>query len=203
MTRILVTGGAGFIGSNLVAELFRRGHTITVLDNLSPQIHGENPDDSPLFQAITGKARFIKGSVTERATLTKAMHGQEVIVHLAAETGTGQSMYMVEHYTAVNIQATAMMLNILAEQKDHGVKRMVVASSRSIYGEGKYLTADGSPVYPVQRRAADMQAGQFDLYDAQGQALTDADTDEESRIHPSSVYGVTKQVQEQLVMTVC
>lgn len=201
--RILITGGAGFIGSNLVSELYRRGHEVTVLDNLSPQIHGSDPEQSPLFRSIRGKARFIRGSVSNRESVEEAMKGQEAIVHFAAETGTGQSMYMVEHYTGVNIQATAMMLNILAANKDHGVKRMVVASSRSIYGEGKYLDAKGQAVYPGQRKIADMEANRFELYDDAGAPLTLVPTDETARIHPSSVYGITKQVQEQLVMTVC
>jgi dTDP-L-rhamnose 4-epimerase len=201
--RILITGGAGFIGSNLVAELAKRGHEVTVLDSLSPQIHGENPDESPLLQSIVGKARFIRGSVTERASLEAAIAGQDAIVHFAAETGTGQSMYMVEHYSKVNIQATAMMLNILASKKDHGVKRMVVASSRSIYGEGKYLNAAGQAVFPTQRKIADMEAGRFEIYDDAGAPLTLVPTDETALIHPSSVYGITKQVQEQLVMAVC
>jgi dTDP-L-rhamnose 4-epimerase len=201
--RILITGGAGFIGSNLVSELYRRGHEVTVLDNLSPQIHGSDPEQSPLFRSIRGKARFIRGSVTNRESVEEAVKGQEAIVHFAAETGTGQSMYMVEHYTGVNIQATAMMLNILAANKDHGVKRMVVASSRSIYGEGKYLDAKGQAVYPGQRKIADMEANCFELYDDSGAPLTLVPTDETARIHPSSVYGITKQVQEQLVMTVC
>lgn len=201
--RILITGGAGFIGSNLVSELYRRGHEVTVLDNLSPQIHGSDPERSPLFRSIRGKARFIRGSVTNCESLDEAIKGQEAIVHLAAETGTGQSMYMVEHYTKVNIQATAMMLNILAANKDHGVKRMLVASSRSIYGEGKYLDAKGQAVYPGQRKIADMEANRFELYDDAGAPLTLVPTDETARIHPSSVYGITKQVQEQLVMTVC
>lgn len=201
--RILITGGAGFIGSNLVNELFRLGHEITVLDSLSPQIHGDVPTNSPLFHSIKGKARFLRGSVTDRPTILEAMKNQEAIVHLAAETGTGQSMYMVEHYTQVNIQATAMMLNILAEQKDHSIKRFVIASSRSIYGEGKYLSPDGQPVYPGQRSMLDMEALRFELYDGSGAPLKLVPTDEAARIHPSSVYGITKQVQEQLVMTVC
>ena len=201
--RILVTGGAGFIGSNLVAELFRRGHEVTVLDNLSPQIHGDNPEHSPLLKSIEGKARFLRGSVTDSVSIKEAMKGQEVIVHLAAETGTGQSMYMVEHYANVNIQATATMLNILTAQKEHKIKRLIVASSRSIYGEGKYLAADGQPVYPSARSVADMEAQRFELYDETGAPLQLVPTDETARIHPSSVYGITKQVQEQLVMTVC
>lgn len=204
MTRILITGGAGFIGSNLVAALYSKGYEITVLDNLSEQIHGSDPETSPLFQSVQDKVRFIRGSVCDRDTMEKALAGQTVVVHLAAETGTGQSMYMVDHYTRVNIQATAMMLDILGARKDHGVKRMIVASSRSIYGEGKYLNVDGNPVYPIHRNEIDMQDGRFELYDPQTkQPLSIVATDEASLIHPSSVYGITKQVQEQLVMTVC
>lgn len=204
MKRVLITGGAGFIGSNLVAALYAKGYEITVLDNLSEQIHGSDPESSPLFKSVLDKVRFIRGSVCDRDTMERALTGQNVVVHYAAETGTGQSMYMVDHYTRVNVQATAMMLDILGSRKDHGVKRMVVASSRSIYGEGRYLDASGRPTYPAHRDEADMQAGRFDLYDPHTNApLTLVATDEESLIHPSSVYGITKQVQEQLVMTVC
>ena len=203
MTRILITGGAGFIGANLVADLFAKGHEITVFDNLSEQIHGSDPESSPLYLAVRDKVRFIRRSICDRDAMETALVGQEVVVHYAAETGTGQSMYMVEHYTKVNIQATSMMLDILGSHKDHGIKRMIVASSRSIYGEGKYLNANGDPAYPDHRREADMLAGRFDLYDGSGAPLTLTATDESSLIHPSSVYGITKQVQEQLVMTVC
>lgn len=204
MSNILITGGAGFIGSNLVKALYDKRHIITVVDNLSKQIHGSEPETSPLFQTIRDKSRFIQGSVCDRATMEEALEGQEIVVHLAAETGTGQSMYMVDHYTRVNIQATAMMLDILSANRGHGLKRMVVASSRSIYGEGKYLNIEGLPVYPVHRNEADLQAGRFELYDEVTRAqLTLVATDEVSQIHPSSVYGITKQVQEQLVMTVC
>jgi dTDP-L-rhamnose 4-epimerase len=204
MTKILITGGAGFIGSNLVEALHQKGYEITVLDNLSEQVHGAEPETSTLFAAIRDKVRFIRGSVCDRAIVEQALEGQDVVVHYAAETGTGQSMYMVDHYTRVNIQATAMMLDILGTRKDHGIKRMVVASSRSIYGEGKYLKASGAATYPSHRNERHMQEGRFDLYDAQTDALlTLAATDEDSLIHPSSVYGITKQVQEQLVMTVC
>jgi dTDP-L-rhamnose 4-epimerase len=204
MTRILVTGGAGFIGSNLISVLHAKNYEITVLDNLSVQIHGEDPEGSPLYRSIKDKVRFIKGTVCDREVLAEALARQDVVVHFAAETGTGQSMYMVDHYTRVNIQATATMLDILGMQKGHGIKRMVVASSRAIYGEGKYLDSKGNAVYPGHRNDTEMQAGRFELYD-QGskQPLTLAATDEESEIHPSSVYGITKQVQEQLVMAVC
>jgi dTDP-L-rhamnose 4-epimerase len=201
--KILITGGAGFIGSNLALELVRRGHEVTVLDNLSPQIHGLDPQSSPLFKSIQGQVRFIHGDVTDRAALTSALAGQQAVVHYAAETGTGQSMYQIERYSQVNVGGTSLMLDILANQP-HEVRRVVVASSRSIYGEGRYRSPELGIVYPSHRSAADMQAGDFEVKMPGSQApLELMATDEDSRIHPSSVYGITKQVQEQLVMTVC
>lgn len=203
MKRILITGGAGFIGSNLVESLYREGFEITVLDNLSEQVHSSTPDNSVLYQAIKDKVRFILGSVLVKEDLLEAMQGQDVIVHLAAETGTGQSMYQVDRYVQANIGATGLLLDLLGNNP-HQVKRMVIASSRSIYGEGKYLREDGIPVYPGHRNSHDLERGVFEVQDPAGKGkLQTMPTDEESKIHPSSVYGITKQVQEQLVMTVC
>jgi dTDP-L-rhamnose 4-epimerase len=203
MTRVLITGGAGFIGSNLVQALHAKGHEITVLDCLSPQIHGADPEASPLVRAIDGKARLIRASVLDRDVMAEALAQTDVVVHFAAETGTGQSMYQVHDYCQVNIGGTSLMLDLLGGMT-HSVKRMVVASSRSIYGEGRYTAADGTFVYPGTRREADMLAGRFDPLDPEtGAAYTLAATDEASKIHPSSVYGISKQVQEQLVLTVC
>ena len=203
MQNILITGGAGFIGSRLALALKQRGATVTVLDNLSPQIHGSNPRTSALFKAIDGQVRFIEADVTNREALTAALAGQHAVVHYAAETGTGQSMYQIDHYARINVGGTALLLDILANQP-HSVQRVVVASSRSIYGEGKYYSAEHGVVYPGHRAAAVMSAGQFEVqHPAGGSALQLLATDEDSLIHPSSVYGITKQVQEQLVMTVC
>ena len=203
MKNILITGGAGFIGSNLALALIVKGHKITVLDNLSPQIHGENPEQSsPLYNSIKEKVTFIEGTVTSRADWEKAIANQDVIVHYAAETGTGQSMYCIEKYTEVNIQGTAIMLDILANQK-HQVKKVVIASSRSIYGEGKYIHSELGAVYPKHRVEADMLAGIFEVKYNGFSNLELVATDEESKIHPSSVYGITKQNQEQMIMTVC
>ena len=206
MEKILITGGAGFIGSNLALALLKRGHQITVLDNLSQQIHGKNPEEtSPLYLSIKDKVRFIKGTVACRETLQKAIADNTIIVHLAAETGTGQSMYEIQHYTDVNIGATALLLDILTNEK-HLVKKVVVASSRAIYGEGKYYNKTKNTfVYPLQRTDDDMQKGDFEVKDTQNHSdeLELVATTEDSIIHPTSVYGITKQVQEQLVMTVC
>ena len=206
MEKILITGGAGFIGSNLALALLKRGHQVTVLDNLSEQIHGKNPEEtSPLYLSIKDKVRFIKGTVACRETLQKAIADNTIIVHLAAETGTGQSMYEIQHYTDVNIGATALLLDILTNEK-HLVKKIVVASSRAIYGEGKYYNKTKNTfVYPLQRTDDDMQKGDFEVKDTQNHSdeLELVATTEDSIIHPTSVYGITKQVQEQLVMTVC
>ena len=191
--KILITGGAGFIGSNLSLKLIEKGYSITLLDNLSPQIHGNDPENnSPLFLSIKSKVRFIKGSVTSKADWLAAIGENEIIVHLAAETGTGQSMYQIDKYVQVNVGGTALMLDILANQKTK-VQKVVVASSRAIYGEGKYLTENNAPVYPQQRDKVKLDAGYFEVtipgYIGTLQLVA---TDEESKIHPSSVYGITK-----------
>jgi dTDP-L-rhamnose 4-epimerase len=199
---ILITGGAGFIGTNLALALQEKGHKITVLDNLSQQVHGNNPNKtSPLYKRIKDQIIFIKGSVTSEKDWSKALKGQEVIVHLAAETGTGQSMYCIKQYTEVNIQGTAIMLDILAN-REHKIKKIVIASSRSLYGEGKYIHPELGAVYPDHRSSKDMLRGNFEIMYNGYSNLKSAATDEESKIHPSSVYGITKQNQEQMVMTV-
>lgn len=203
MKKILITGGAGFIGSNLALALIAKGNIITVLDNLSPQIHGEDPDQtSPLYNSIKAKVTFINGTVTSREDWEKAIKNQDVIVHFAAETGTGQSMYCIEKYTEVNIQGTSVMLDILANQK-HQVKKVIIASSRSIYGEGKYIHSEFGEVYPKHRLEKDMLSGDFEVKYNGDSNLKLVATCEESKIHPSSVYGITKQNQEQMIMTVC
>ena len=205
MKKVLITGGAGFIGSNLALRLLKENFEVTILDNLSPQIHGDDPDTtSPLYRAIKNEVKFIKGTVTSKADWEKAIGDNQVIVHFAAETGTGQSMYEIARYTEVNIQGTALMLDFLANNP-HQVEKVVIASSRSIYGEGKYYAEElDEYVYPKHRTSAYMDAGDFEVkYPGCQNQLKLVATDEDSKIHPSSVYGITKQNQEQMIMTVC
>jgi len=205
MKNILITGGAGFIGSNLSLKLIQKGYNVTVLDSLSPQIHGDDAENkSVLYLSIRDKVSFIKGCVTLREDWKRAIEGQDAIIHLAAETGTGQSMYEIEKYTSVNIGGTAIMLDILANNL-HNVKKIVIASSRSIYGEGKYWSNElNAPVYPKHRTDEFMSKGDFEVkFKGLTESLKLVATDEESKIHPSSVYGITKQNQEQMIMTVC
>jgi len=203
MKKILITGGAGFIGSKLSLELQQKGYEVTILDNLSSQIHGENPEsDSPLYRSILGKVNFIKGDVANFEDWERALEDQNVVVHFAAETGTGQSMYQIEKYTEVNVSGTAIMLDILVNQP-HKVTKVIIASSRAVYGEGKYLHPELGLIYPKSRNVETMRNGKFEIIYPDGQMLTALPTDEESKIHPTSIYGITKYTQEQMVMTAC
>lgn len=205
MKHVLITGGAGFIGSNVALKLVAQGVKVTVLDNLSPQIHGDNPDvTSPLYNSIKDKVIFIKGSVTSREDWRKALKGVDAVLHLAAETGTGQSMYEIEKYVNVNIGGTAILLDILTNEKTD-VKRVVVAESRAIYGEGRYWSDElNAYVYPGERPEETMSKGDFEVkYPGCNEPLKLVGTTEDSLVHPGSVYGITKQVQGQLVHMVC
>lgn len=177
---------------------------MTVLDNLLEQIHGNHPDmTSPLYCSVKDKVRFIKGDVCDKAVLEDALKGVDYVIHLAAETGTGQSMYEIKRYVDVNIGATALLLDIMTNTKHH-VKRVVVAESRAIYGEGKYHCEKCGDVYPTERKDEDMAKGDFECHCPKcGGRVTLVATTEDSAIHPSSVYGIGKQVQGQLVHLIC
>lgn len=199
---VLITGGGGFIGSHLALRLLVAGHEVRVLDALIPQIHGDDPEASPLYQSIQGKVDFHRGCITDRALLARCLQGVDAIVHLAAETGTGQSMYEIQRYVDVNVGGTGILLDLLANTQ-HQVRKLVVASSRAIYGEGKYRCATHGVVYPEQRTAEDMEHGLFSPRCPVCGAFVEVEaTDESTPAKPSSIYGITKLNQEQMVLTV-
>lgn len=202
--RVLITGGAGFIGSHIALKLIEKGYEVSVLDNLLEQIHGADPDKtSPLYCSIKDKVRFIKGDVCNQEFLWNVLEDADYVIHLAAETGTGQSMYEIKRYIDVNIGGTALLLDLLTNKKNH-VKRVVVAESRAIYGEGKYYCEKCGDVYPTERKDEDMAKGDFECHCPKcGGKVKLVATTEDSAIHPSSVYGIGKQVQGQLVHLIC
>lgn len=200
---ILITGGAGFIGTRLALQLIEKGHKVTVLDNLSPQIHG-SADTSVLYQEIKDKVNFILGDVQNKSDWELALKDQQIIVHLAAETGTGQSMYQIEKYSNVNVSGTSILLDLLTNTK-HQIEKVIVASSRAIYGEGKYFSPSlNQSVYPLGRTEEDMLKGDFEVKcPITGEDAIMEKTDESSRIQPNSIYGLTKYYQEQSIMITC
>lgn len=204
MKNILITGGAGFIGSSLALKLIEQGHHVRILDNLSPQIHGTDPiHTSPTFRNILTRPEidFHTGDIINRESWISALKDMDIVVHLAAETGTGQSMYEIERYTQVNIGGTALLLDILTNSK-HSVRKILIASSRAIYGEGKYYSKELGIVYPKARKEKDLLRRDFEVkYEGAPTPLELLPTDETSQVHPTSLYGITKQVQEQMIMT--
>jgi dTDP-L-rhamnose 4-epimerase len=197
MTNVLITGGAGFIGSNL-ARMFqeRGGYSVTVLDNLSPQIHGEKASFNPALEVIT---RCIRGDVTQMEDCLAALEGQEVVIHLAAETGTGQSMYEIRRYCSANVMGTATLLEACKSMKG-SIRKIILASSRAVYGEGKHLCRECGPVYPGPRDESKMCRGDFGVYCPRClRATLAAPTDEKTPAMPLSVYGASKLMQEHLL----
>lgn len=203
MKKVLITGGAGFIGSNLALKLLKKGYEVIVLDNLSKQIHGDNPEKSYTYSLIKDKVKFIKGNVKDRSAWDEALTDDiDLVVHLAAETGTGQSMYEIEKYVDTNIKGTSILLDKIVNEKLN-VKKLIVASSRAIYGEGKFKCQEHGIVYPESRKDEDMKNGDFNVKcPICGKNVKMELTDENSKSHPTSVYGYTKKAQEELSILV-
>jgi dTDP-L-rhamnose 4-epimerase len=197
MTRaVLITGGAGFIGSHLADALLQRGDRVRVLDNLDPQVHGDGrrrPD------YLDPEVELIHGDVRDRDAVAKALDGVDTVYHLAACVGVGQSMYEVERYTDVNNRGTAVLLEALIQQP---VERLVVASSMSIYGEGLYRAADGSIVPGHERTLEQLKNREWELRDDAGQPLTPVPTPETKQPTLASVYALSKYDQERLAILI-
>jgi len=194
---ILITGGAGFIGTHLTRRLLGQGHSVTILDNFLPQVHGPQPT---VAADLVGKVRVVTGDIADQAAVQEALDGAEAVAHLAAETGTGQSMYEVSRYGRTNLQGTAELYDCLVRHPQR-VARVVCASSRAIYGEGAYRCDTHGVVYPKSRSTADKQSGHFDpLCPECLGACESIATPESAPAQPSSFYGLTKLGQEQMAL---
>lgn len=194
---VLVTGGAGFIGTHLTRRLLREGCAVTVLDVFSPQVHAGTKE---LACDLAGKVELVRGDVSDRDLVFRLLEDQDVVVHLAAETGTGQSMYELRRYEETNIGGTATILEALVNARNRRVKKFILASSRAVYGEGQFRCAAHGTVYPGQRQLADLLKGQYDLLCpyCDRQCTPDA-TSEDSPARPLSFYGLTKKAQEEML----
>lgn len=193
--KILVTGGAGFIGSHIVDRLIKNGYRVRILDNLDPQVHqGKIPN------YLNKRAEFIRGDVINLRDIRKALEGMDAIYHQAAVVGVGQSMYEIERYTLNNILGTARLLDYLANNK-HSVKRMLVASSMSVYGEGLYKCETCGPIRPPLRPDGQMAKKDWELYCPNCHKILQAiGTPESEPFRGNSIYAVTKKSQEDMVM---
>ncbi len=198
--KVLITGGAGFIGSHLVDKLIEEEkQDIVVFDNLEEQIHGKDKKP-PLY--LNKKAKFIYGSVTDNSTLKSLVKECDVIFHLAANVGVGQSMYQIEKYVYNNISGTANLLDILVNS-EHRVKKLVVASSNTIYGEGKYKCKKCGIQFPRLRGKDQLEKRTWDLNcEICGNKLDPLYTDETAPFNSSSIYALTKQNQEQMALLI-
>lgn len=197
-SNVLISGGAGFIGTEVARSLLAKGYSVTVLDNFSPQVHGEN---AALPEDLAPHVRLVRGDVRDPNAWGKALPGHDTVVNLAAETGTGQSMYEVSKYEQVNLAGTALLYDYLTKNAGLQVKRIVVASSRAIYGEGAYHCDRDGVVYPRSRSTAEKKLGLFNpLCPICGGKCIHIPTPENAPMEPSSFYGLTKQVQEQMTL---
>jgi dTDP-L-rhamnose 4-epimerase len=202
--QVLITGGAGFIGSHLADELLRRGYRVRALDNLSPQVHGDarhrgarGPD------YLDPDVELVVGDVRDRDAVRRALDGVDTVVHLAAAVGVGQSMYEIAHYTDVNNLGTAVLLEALVERgRTRPVERLVVASSMSLYGEGRYRTADGRTVDAAERTRAQLAAGAWEPVDEVGCPLQPVATPESKPPALASVYALSKYDQERMCLMI-
>ena len=192
--RVLITGGAGFIGSHVADELLRAGYQVRALDNLTVQVHGpgqRRPD------YLDPEVELQVGEIRDPAAVERALDQVDCVIHLAAAVGVGQSMYALAEYTSVNNVGTATLLEQLIGRN---VRKLLVASSMSIYGEGLYLTRDGKIVQGRERTLSQLRAGRFELYDDAGAIMLPLPTPESKQPTLSSVYALSKYDQERLCL---
>lgn len=192
--RVLITGGAGFIGRATAAQLIPRGWSVTLLDLLDPQVHGDAAPDLP------EGARLVLGDVRDVPLLTSLVREADAVLHLAARTGVGQSMYALRDYADTNVMGTAALLEVVAQNP---VRKLVVASSRAVYGEGAYQCPACGPVSPRFRDRARLEAGQWEtLCPRCDRPAAHVPTPEDKPMRPGSIYAVTKRDQEESCLCV-
>ena len=194
--KVLITGGAGFIGSHLADELLNFGYEVRALDNLSEQVHGKNCE-RPDY--LNPEVELIVGDVRDKETVIKALEGVDAVFHLAAMVGVGQSMYEIKEYTDVNNTGTAVLLEALSQKP---VEKLVVASSMSIYGEGMYRNSAGKLVTATERPLEQLKEGKWEVMDENGEELRPVPTSESKTPCLSSVYALSKYDQERMSLIV-
>jgi dTDP-L-rhamnose 4-epimerase len=200
VARVLLTGGAGFLGAHLADQLLRGGDTVRVLDNLEPQVHGDDArlkGGRPAY--LPADVELVRGDIRDPAAVRSALQGCDAVMHLAARVGVGQSMYEIADYTGVNTLGTAVLLEAVLE---HRVGRLVVASSMSVYGEGLYTDAAGRPVPGAARGREQLRRGEWEPIGPDGAPLTPVPTPESKPPALSSVYALNKYDQERLCLMV-
>jgi dTDP-L-rhamnose 4-epimerase len=198
--KILITGGAGFIGRHLAAKLAAQGAEITVLDALKSQIHGAAPGFPAELKELRGCV-CVRGDVCDRELVASLLAEAEAVVHLAAETGTGQSMYEILRYERTNVQGTATLLDVIVNERPKSLRKLIVSSSRAVYGEGSYHCPAHGLVHPRPRTAERMTRGMFETQcPICGEDVQPVPTSEDAPMAVSSFYGLTKQVQEQMLV---
>jgi dTDP-L-rhamnose 4-epimerase len=197
--RVLITGGAGFIGSHVADRLLRDGHEVRLLDNLDPQVHGTR--GRPAYLAADAELRL--GDIRDRTAVGRALEGVEAVVHLAAVVGVGQSMYEIERYTSVNAIGCAVLLEEVVQRRDR-VRKLVVASSMSIYGEGQYANPRTGEhgLAPGLRPEAQLARREWEVLDDQGEPLVPEPTGETKQLRPTSIYAISKRDHEEMTLAV-
>lgn len=199
LSHVMITGGAGFIGSHLADALVKLGHRVTVLDLLHPQVHG-NQQRVPDY--LSSKVQLIQGDILQPTVLDSVLDGVSIIFHFASLTGVSQSMYRIREYVNSNVLGLANLLQSLSKNR-RDVRKLIIASSRAVYGEGLYLCRKCGRFAPSMRTVAQLKSGNWEIVcPVCGDEVSPIPTPEDKVLDPGSVYGITKMTQEMMALTI-